>query len=462
MSWMSRKSHINIAQIILDTICLILSYPLTVFITSELFHPVPAGEYLWIPVLFCMVFIFTMFTCEMYHRSTFTYQDRTLKYVIKSCIFAVVFCLVMIPFTSKDTISLNILMAYVLTVIIIVTIEYLTVQEIRIAHKSKWKKRAILVGCKENIWEYLYYIKKTSFHVELVGNIYLDNTKNDDEKSLGDISELDYILKSHVVDEIIFAVPCERIEDIRPNVIMCKEKGYIVRLAVDFFEGNGEKNSVHNVGTIPVFTYRNTSLNDIQAFFKRCVDILGSIIGLAFTAIVSVFLIPMLKIKLGGKVFTKKTYLSVNGRPFTLYRFNTEPHNSRQKGVLIKFLTRTYLSNLPVFWNVFKGDMSLVGGYPISAADSSPFSAEQLKNTKIRPGLTGLWRFKDKDRSLSVDYLAELNELYLSKWSFIRDIWLIFKTAVIILTTNTSNSETSLYACLNEEQAYEVGYSVSR
>lgn len=100
MSWNNRKTYINIPQIFLDAICLFASYGFALLLMERMFRPVEASEYLWVPVLFGMVYLFTMFTLEMYHRSTFTYQDRTLRYVLKACIFSSVFCLVMMPFAS--------------------------------------------------------------------------------------------------------------------------------------------------------------------------------------------------------------------------------------------------------------------------------------------------------------------------------------------------------------------------
>lgn len=92
MSWMNKKTQINIVQIIADIVCLAVTYAVTIFLTGLVFRPVALTEYLWIPVLFSMVYVFTMYAGEMYNRSTFTYQDRTLKYVMKACIFAALFC----------------------------------------------------------------------------------------------------------------------------------------------------------------------------------------------------------------------------------------------------------------------------------------------------------------------------------------------------------------------------------
>ena len=206
MGWMKNRSFVNILQIFVDSICLFITYIITILLTDIIFYSVDFQQYLWIPVMFGMVYLFTMYTSEMYHRSTFTYQDRTLRYVIKSCLLAAVFCLVMIPFI-KDTFTVNILLLYILVAIIVISMQYIILQELRRASGSKWNKRAVLIGNSENIQEYLYFIKKTSFQVEIVECIYFDEGTNFKDKNQDKIDYLKAILNEYVVDEVILRYP---------------------------------------------------------------------------------------------------------------------------------------------------------------------------------------------------------------------------------------------------------------
>ncbi|MGI6086168.1 MAG: sugar transferase [Acetivibrionales bacterium] len=452
---MKNRPFINIVQIIIDSMCLFITYLIAVFLTGVIFHKVTFEQYLWIPVMFGMVYIFSMYTSEMYHRSTFTYQDRTLRYVIKSCLLAVVFCFVMTPFTSKDIFTVNILLIYTLAAIIVISMQYLIVQEFRQVFGSKWNKRGVLVGCSENIQEYLYFINKTSFQIDIAECIYLDEGINFKEKNQEKIGRLNEVLKESVVDEVIFAVPCSLMEEIRPYVLNCKDRDLTIRLAVDFFEGTNQQNTVHSVGTIPVFTYYNAALNDLQSIAKRGMDIIGALIGLGITLLTSAFIIPLALIQTGRPVFRRRKYLSVNGRTFTLYSFRTVMENDSSEYFISRFLRRTSMDNLPVFWNVLKGEMSLVGSMPIPAFKSKTLTSYNFRNTILKPGLTGNWRFKDMRKLDDGDYLAELNNSYLNKWSFTRDCWIILRTIVLILS-NKAGIGPSLFACLEESHAYSV------
>jgi lipopolysaccharide/colanic/teichoic acid biosynthesis glycosyltransferase len=287
-----------------------------------------------------------------------------------------------------------------------------------------------------------------------VSCIYFDKEKNFKGNNKKIIDELSAVLRENVVDEVVFAVPGGLIDEIRSYVLLCKEKGLMIRLAVDFFGDHRNKTTVHTVGTIPVFTYYNAALNDVQSIIKRGMDIVGALIGLIITLFASIFIVPIALIQTGRPLFRRRKYLSVNGRTFTLFSFRTVIENGNSEYFISRFLRRTSMDNLPMFWNVFKGDMTLVGSLPVPATNLEELI--HFKNTTLKPGLTGDWRFKDKNILDDGDYLAELNDNYINKWSFIRDIWIILKTIVVILTTKSTAIGTSLFTCLEKKQAYSV------
>lgn len=114
------------------------------------------------------------------------------------------------------------------------------------------------------------------------------------------------------------------------------------------------------------------------------------------------------------------------------------------------------MDNLPMFWNVLKGDMSLVGSLPIAASNLEALNDHHFKNTALKPGLTGNWRFVDKNKLDYGEYLAELNENYINKWSLARDCWIILKTIALILTRKPASLEVSLFSCLEDNRDYSV------
>ena len=440
----------------LDALCLAAAYGIAVLLTEQLFRPVSLTEYLWMPVLFGMIYLFMMFTFEMYHRSTFTYQDRTLRYVLKSCLLASLLCLVMMPFAAKSNTGYDFLMIFLLSALVVLCVQYLIVQEVRLSSHSRWRKRAVLVGNSENIQEYLYYIKKTSFQVDAIGYVTLDRPGVPGENGADDPeSELVAILRRNVVDEVIFALSGRQLEAVRPLIARCRERGLTVRIAMDFMTSNSSRKTVHWVGTIPVFTIQQAGLNDFQSFAKRAMDIVGAIIGLVIFAVTSVIIIPLIRLQIGGPVFVHRPYISINGRPFILYWYRTSAFKDTPVPPIGRFLERTGLDHLPMFWNVLKGDMSLVGSVPVPAVNLDQLTNEQFRNFCIRPGLTGTWRFVENGRKNDEGYLTELNLEYVNNWSFLWDLWLIFKTAIIVIA---GKSGLCLLERLDKNQDAELGY----
>jgi lipopolysaccharide/colanic/teichoic acid biosynthesis glycosyltransferase len=311
----------------------------------------------------------------------------------------------------------------------------------------------------ENIQEYLYYIKKTSFQVEAAGYVTIDGSSSSSERNLGDIKNLDSILRNMVVDEVIFAIPSDQINEVKPYFLMCRKRGISVRIAMDFFDQN-EVGTVHTVGTIPVFTYQSVNLNDYQIFVKRLADVIFAVVCLLFTILASIIIIPFLKLQIGGTILVSKRYSSVNGRTFNLYRFRTAQDYGHSESFIGKFMRRTSMNNLPMFWNVLTGDMSLVGSAPVP--DKGTLLNSTIKNITIKPGLTGTWRFADSSRIKDEDFLAEMDSNYLYKWSFLRDLWLILKTAALFFTVRCSRTGNSLINCMEENNGTEASYSVIR
>lgn len=346
-------------------------------------------------------------------------------------------------------------MIFLLNSLVMLCIQYVTVNELRNTSRSRWRKHVVLVGKSENIQEYLYYIRKTSFQVDAAGCVILDRHMPKGKECQEPLKQLVSILRNNVVDEVIFAMPGTQFEEIRPLIHECRERGLTVRIAVDFMNYGSTRGTVHWVGTIPVFTIQQASLNDLQSFAKRAMDIAGAIIGLAFTAVVSAFIVPLVKLQTGGPVFVKRPYISINGRPFTLYWFRTSSGKDASVPPVIRFLRDTGLDHLPMFWNVLKGDMSLVGSIPVPAADLDLLTDEQFRNFCIRPGLTGTWRFVDDSRKNDERYLTELNMDYVNNWSLLHDMCLIIKTAAAVLA---GKSGLRLLERLDRNQQPEYSY----
>ena len=197
--------------------------------------------------------------------------------------------------------------------------------------------------------------------------------------------------------------------------------------------------------------------NARQLFVKRLMDIAGGIVGLALTAIAFVIFAPIIKIQSPGPVFFKQVRIGKNGRRFNFYKFRSMYVDAEErKAELMKdnemsgnmfkmendpriipighFMRKYSIDELPQFWNVLKGDMSLVVTLPPTEDEFLNYEYHHKARLGIKPGLTGMWQVSGRSDITDFEDVVALDTQYISNWSLGLDIMLLFKTIGVVLT----------------------------
>ncbi|MCA1995337.1 MAG: sugar transferase [Coleofasciculus sp. S288] len=183
--------------------------------------------------------------------------------------------------------------------------------------------------------------------------------------------------------------------------------------------------------------------------FKRLIDILGALVGLALTAIIAIPIAIAIQLDNPGPIFYSQIRCGLNGKTFRMWKFRSMiadadrlQHlvNNQAKGNIFKnkndprvtrvgkFLRRTSLDELPQFWNVLKGDMSLVGTRPPTINEVMNYNKHHWKRLHVKPGLTGEWQANGRSAVTDFEDIVEMDITYQEKWSIAYDIELIVKT----------------------------------
>lgn len=420
-----------------------------------------AERHLWILLIYIPVFFMAMYTMEMYHLSTFNYQDRIIRNVLFSCLLSTLFCLALAPFIQDNPNKYQFLGYFVLFSAAITTFERCFSLLILQRMRKKGVCRTIIVGTNVMIENYLYYINKTSFRYDIIGHILVSNKEKPHKtKYLGTIDEIERILNENVVDEVIFALPRDYMGEVEKYLLLCEERGLTVKLVLDLFDLQLSKTCLLSVGTLPVLTYHTVSLNNTQLLLKRILDIIGSFFGLLILSIASIFIVPAIKIDSKGPVLFKQTRVGQNGRHFSLYKFRSMCDDAEQKkkelmksnkikdGYMFKiendprvtrvgaFLRKTSLDELPQFINVLKGEMSLVGTRPPTVDEVQKYKNLHHRRISIKPGITGLWQISGRSDVTDFDEVVRLDTTYIDNWTIWKDIEIIFKTVFMLLFKN--------------------------
>lgn len=188
---------------------------------------------------------------------------------------------------------------------------------------------------------------------------------------------------------------------------------------------------------------------------KRALDIVGSLVGLLITAFLFVPIAIAIQIDDPGPIFFRQERCSWMGKRFKIWKFrtmvaNAEALKSQVKneldGPLFKsendpritrvgrFLRRTSLDELPQFWNVLKGEMSLVGTRPPTPDEIEQYKVPEWQRLNVKPGMTGEWQVSGRSTIKTFEEVIAMDLLYQQKWSLAYDIQLIFKTVAVLFS----------------------------
>ena len=277
-------------------------------------------------------------------------------------------------------------------------------------------------------------------------------------------SYLEYATQ-HVVDEVFIQIDTiQEEEKFLKNMILEFEKmGIVVNLNLDLFDlgVDGEKR-IYKLEQYHVVAFTSRFFDYRMVFLKRLIDIVGAVVGLAITFVVGLVLAPFLLLESPGPLVFRQKRVGVNGRIFDFYKFRSMYADAEERkkdlmeknevqGLMFKiendpritkvgaFIRKTSIDELPQFWNVLKGDMSLVGTRPPTLDEYQQYSYYQKRRISFRPGITGLWQISGRSDIKDFDDVVKLDLEYIDNWSLLLDIKIILKTILVVFRGSGAN-----------------------
>ena len=205
------------------------------------------------------------------------------------------------------------------------------------------------------------------------------------------------------------------------------------------------------------FVQKNTPLHMIV--IKRVVDIIGAFVGLGITGVVTLLIGPLIKLESPGPLFFSQLRVGRNGRIFKIYKFRSMYADAEERkkelldqnemeGFMFKmehdpritkignFIRRTSIDELPQFWNVLKGDMSLVGTRPPTVDEFEQYEGYHKRRLSMTPGLTGVWQVSGRSDIKDFEEIVAMDVDYISNWSLKRDFEIILRTVQVVLRSS--------------------------
>lgn len=318
------------------------------------------------------------------------------------------------------------------------------------------EKRVLIVGAGEVGRRVGDMIREYAWTgLSLVG--YLDDTlKTTDEVTvIGRIEDAPAIVNQEAINDVVIALPQEAYGRVNELVIALRDVPVNMRVVPDYFSLALFQATVDDFGGVPMISLRDPALNDVQRFVKRLFDLI--IAGISLLLLLPVMGIIALAIKFDtpGPIIYRHKRVGENGRLFDMYKFRSmvvdadklQHKVSRidEKGRLTfkrrndpritrvgRFLRRTSLDEILQLFNVFRGDMSLVGPRPELPWLVSQYEPWQHKRFAVPQGITGWWQVNGRsDKPLHLHTEDDL--YYIQNYSLWMDFYILIKTPVVVL-----------------------------
>jgi exopolysaccharide biosynthesis polyprenyl glycosylphosphotransferase len=272
---------------------------------------------------------------------------------------------------------------------------------------------------------------------------------------IGALEDIPRILHNDAVDECVFIVPRSRLSHVEGALHDCETEGVVTTITVDLFDMEIAKSAVSEIDGIPLLRFHTTIINEWQLLAKRFMDIVISGLIIVLLGPLMAFLALLIKLTSPGPVFFKQQRLGLRGRKFTLYKFRTmrqgahdvlskvndvaemdtpefRAKKTRWITPLGRIMRKFSLDEMPQFFNVLIGHMSLIGPRPTVPDEVEKYKAWQRRRFSMKPGITCLWQVNGRNNIGFEDWM-KLDLQYLDNWSLWLDIKILLKTIPVVL-----------------------------
>ena len=273
--------------------------------------------------------------------------------------------------------------------------------------------------------------------------------------ALGTTDRLPEIVREQGIDQVFITLPWISHRKIARVMRLCERGNINVRIVPDLFQMSLSTVIVDNLDGIPLIGIREPALRDWQMVFKRIMDVILSLLGVAVLSPLLLAIAVAIKLDSPGPVVFRQKRVGRGGEEFTCCKFRSmyvdaearlETLRARNEatGPLFKmredprrtrvgrFLRRTSFDELPQFWNVLKGEMSLVGPRPPIPSEVEKYEPWHCRRLDVPPGITGLWQVSGRS-DLTFDEMVLLDVYYIENWSAMLDLRILLKTIPTVI-----------------------------
>ncbi len=454
-------ANINTIQLLIDILIMALALALDMAICGGDLTPESLGKYVLLFGVFTLIFILSNKEEYLYNVTLFYYFDRVHRKLTRSFLLAIVATAALMYCVPEFDDSRRFYFTFLLIAYCMICVKLFLYRPLTKCLQGKNAPRTAFVGTVEYYNKFRYFLNKTSILIEPVGYIALTREKYESGREgeyLGCVEDMEALIRTYNLDQVyIIQKNSEELLFTQKYVDLCIEMGVTVRLVVDFYKRRRANSYVSTVGTYPVITYHTITLNSYEQFLKRCFDILAGLFGCILSSPIMLVTAIAIKLDSPGPVLFRQTRVGQNGRHFKIYKFRSMyidaeerkkelmARNEMQGDVMFKMkddpritrvgkvIRKLSIDELPQFFNILGGSMSLVGTRPPTVDEVEKYKTNQWRRISIKPGLTGMWQVSGRSNVKSFDEIVEMDVEYIDNWSLWLDFKIILKTVLVLL-----------------------------
>ena len=465
--------------IILDLVMFQAAYVISYMIRMGLHNPYRDKLYLTIGVVICLADICVAFFTEPYHgimrRGYFLEFNNVLRHVFIVAVLEV--CYLFLTQNGEAFSRLSFIW-FIIIAVLLLYIERIIWKHFLVHHKQLFydKVKMVLLTTREEAEELVQNLNTNSFsEYEIAGIAYAGEEPEKNERVNGipvvcSVEKLVEYVQTKWVDSVFV-----RVEDrtLLPKGILEAfiDMGITVHNCLKDIDGWTGNQYINRMGGYNVLTSSVRVVSSRQLVLKRLLDIVGGLVGLLLTGVITIFLGPAIYLSSPGPIFFSQMRVGKNGKRFKIYKFRSMYMDAEERkkelmernemqGLMFKiaadpriigsgpdgtkhglgwFIRKTSLDEFPQFWNVLKGDMSLVGTRPPTEDEWQQYEPSHRARLAVKPGLTGIWQVSGRSDITDFEEVVKLDMKYVKNWNIGMDIRILLKTVAVVLTGSGSH-----------------------
>jgi len=418
------------------------------------FAPIePFDQFVWLYLIIIPGVPLVLEAQGFYQRALFASRRETAWMLFKSCAMATI-GVILVMFLFRITLARSVIALFgVVSFALVMANEEL----LRLAYRTRFgqlqlKKRILLVGASADtarMREELKARQQQHEDLEVLGELDLNETS---------VDELVKLLHESSANGIIINAKHTYFGQIEKAIHACELEGVEAWLIADFIKTHISQTTFDDFYGRPVLVFRSTPEASWEGVLKQLLDLIGAFLLLLLLAPVFLFVAAAIRVSSPGPVLFRQRRCGLNGRPFTMLKFRSMVSDAEQRqqelaalnemgGPVFKvsndpritpigrWLRKYSIDETPQFFNVLRGEMSLVGPRPLPVDEVQRFDdPSHRRRLSVKPGLTCLWQVSGRNNLNDFKDWVRLDLEYIDNWSFWLDVKILWRTIPVVLT----------------------------